>query len=51
VELKWRKGQTAVEYVVVFAALIVVVVALGFVVTGAKHLAKRSHVLVGSDYP
>jgi Flp pilus assembly protein TadG len=46
-----RSGQAAVEYVLVFVALIAVVWALGYFVSAARKGAKQTAELVTSDYP
>lgn len=46
-----RRGQTMLEYVLVFLALIVAVGALGYLVKAARSSAVRTERLVGSDYP
>ena len=46
-----RSGQAALEYVLVFTALIVVVWALGRFVFAARKSAKQTADLVTSDYP
>ena len=46
-----RSGQAMLEYVLVFAALIVVVFALTCFVRAARAESKRTAELVTSDYP
>ncbi len=46
-----RRGQTIVEYILVFGALIAVVVALGFLLAATRQAVVRTERLVGSDYP
>ena len=46
-----RSGQAALEYVLVFVALIVVVWALGYFVSASRKSAKQTAKLVTSDYP
>jgi uncharacterized protein (UPF0333 family) len=46
-----RSGQAALEYVLVFVALIAVVWALGYFVSAARKGAKQTAKLVTSDYP
>lgn len=46
-----RSGQAALEYVLAFAALLVVVTAIGFVLRAAGKSAERTERLVQSDYP
>lgn len=48
---KGRSGQAMLEYVLVFAALIVVVWALGYFVSAARRSARQTAELVTSDYP
>lgn len=50
-EMKMRKGQAALEYVLCVAALLVVVAMMGFIVRAAQHSAARTSELVRSDYP
>ena len=46
-----RSGQTAVEYVIVFAFLLGVVLALTWFVKAAKSSAARTTTLVTCEYP
>ena len=46
-----RSGQAALEYILVFTALIGLVVALGYFVDAARKGAKQTAELVTSDYP
>lgn len=46
-----RKGQTMVEYVLTFSALLVVVGALGYLLKATRHSVVRTERLVSSDYP
>jgi len=46
-----RRGQAAAEYVIVFAALLIVVVALCGFVCAAERYAARTESLVTSDVP
>lgn len=46
-----RSGQAALEYVLVFAALIAIVWALGHFVSAAREGARHTAELVTSDYP
>lgn len=46
-----RSGQAALEYILVFAALLSVVWALGHFVSAARKGAKHTAELVTSDYP
>lgn len=46
-----RSGQAMLEYVLVFAALIAVVWALGYFVDATRNSAKQTAKLVTSDYP
>ncbi len=44
-------GQALLEYVLALAALLVVVSAMGYLVSAAKAKAQRSSSLVRSEYP
>ena len=46
-----RSGQAALEYVLVFVALIAVVWALGLFVSAARRGARQTAEMVTSDYP
>ena len=46
-----RSGQAALEYVLVFVALIAVVWALGLFVSAARRGAQQTAEMVTSDYP
>jgi Flp pilus assembly protein TadG len=46
-----RSGQAALEYVLVFVALIAVVWALGYFVSAARRSARQTAEMVTSDYP
>lgn len=46
-----RSGQTAVEYIIVFAFLLAVVFALQYFVRAAKNSAARTTTLVTCEYP
>jgi len=46
-----RRGQTLVEYVLAFCALLAAVGALGFLLRATKSSVVRTEKLVGSDYP
>jgi hypothetical protein len=46
-----RKGQTMVEYVLAFCALVVIVTALGRLLVSTKRSVARTETLVASDYP
>ena len=48
---RMRKGQALLEYVLALAGLVVVVTALGFVVSGAAGFGVRTESLVSSEYP
>ena len=48
---KGRSGQVALEYVLVFTALIAVVWALRYFVFATRKSAKQTAELVTSDYP
>ena len=47
----YKTGQTAVEYVIVFAFLLGVVLALTWFVKAAKSSAARTTTLVTCEYP
>ena len=47
----YKTGQTAVEYVIVFALLLGVVLALTWFVKAAKSSAARTTTLVTCEYP
>jgi len=49
--MRMRRGQAALEYVLAFAALLVVVTAMGYVVSAAVESANRANALVRADYP
>lgn len=46
-----RRGQALLEYVLAFAALVVVVVAMWGFLGAASRAADRADALVRSDYP
>jgi len=46
-----QRGQAMLEYVLSLAALLVVVVVMGYVVTAAVRSADRTNALVRADYP
>ena len=46
-----RKGQAALEYVLVTAALLGLLGVMGYLVTAAHKSADRTQRLVRSDYP
>ena len=46
-----RSGQAALEYVLVFVALIAVVWALGYFVSAARRSARQTPEMVRCDYP
>ena len=48
---RYRSGQTAVEYIIVFAALLGVVAALMCFVKAARSSAARTTTLVTCEYP
>jgi hypothetical protein len=48
---KTRKGQAMLEYVLVFAALLGLVLVSGYLLSATKQTVFRSERLVGSDYP
>ncbi|MGN0855392.1 MAG: hypothetical protein ACI4R9_07730 [Kiritimatiellia bacterium] len=49
--LRCRKGQTMVEYVLCVIALLVVVSAMGYLVSATKRSVHRTENLIRSDYP
>ncbi len=46
-----KSGQAALEYILVFVALIAVVWALGYFVSAARRGARQTAEMVTSDYP
>ncbi|MCR5414330.1 MAG: hypothetical protein K6F50_06345 [Kiritimatiellae bacterium] len=50
-EFKARKGQTMVEYVLAFCALVVLVGVLGWLLTASRRAVVRTESLVTSEYP
>ncbi len=46
-----RRGQAALEYILVFVALLGLAVALGFRVRAARSSSERTATLVGAEYP
>ncbi|MBQ6140259.1 MAG: hypothetical protein IJI54_03150 [Kiritimatiellae bacterium] len=46
-----RRGQTMVEYVLTFCALLVALGAIGYFMRATRHSVVRSERLVASDYP
>ena len=48
---KARSGQAALEYILVFVALIAVVRALEYFVSAARRGAQQTAEMVTSDYP
>ena len=50
-KLRGRKGQTLVEYVLVFSALLAVVGSLTYLLGATRRAVVRTESLVGSDYP
>ena len=44
-----KSGQAMFEYVLVFLAMVVVVLALGWLVTALRHSANRTRVLVSAQ--
>lgn len=46
-----RSGQVALEFVLVFTALIAIVWALGYFISAARRNARQTAELVTSDYP
>ena len=49
--LKFREGQTMLEYILTFTALLVAIGALGYLVRSTKSSVVRTERLVGSEYP
>jgi uncharacterized protein (UPF0333 family) len=47
----FHKGQTALEYILCTAAILIVISILGTIITAAQKSAARTHELVRSDYP
>ena len=50
-KIHFRCGQAMVEYVLAVCALLIVVLAMGWVVAAARRSAVRTEALVSSDYP
>ena len=46
-----RRGQTAVEYLIAFCALLVAAAALTHVLRATRGCVARTEKLVGADYP
>ena len=46
-----RRGQTVVEYVLVFVCLLAATVAAGFIVKALRKQHHRTTVVLGSHYP
>lgn len=46
-----RRGQTAVEYLIAFCALLAAAAALTHVLRATRSCVARTERLVGSDYP
>ena len=46
-----RRGQAALEYILVFVALLGLVFALGFLVRAARSSSERTATLVSAEYP
>lgn len=46
-----KNGQTAIEYVVCIAAVVLIAGIVGYVVKAAEKHAERSVTLVASEYP
>jgi len=51
VENRSRRGQAALEYILVFVAILAVVSALGFLVRAARSSSERTATLVAAEYP
>ena len=50
-KLRHRRGQTILEYVLTFSALLVAIGALGYLVRSTRTTVVRTERLVGSEYP
>ena len=50
-KFRGRRGQTMVEYVLIFTALLVVIGSLTYLLGATKRAVVRTERLVGSDYP
>ena len=50
-QLRLRKGQAMLEYVLAFAALVGVIAVTGYLLTASQYAVTRTERLVGSDYP
>ena len=48
---RWRSGQTTLEYVLVFAALLGVYFAVRCFARAAQHSAEKTTTLVTCEYP
>ena len=51
VKVRYRKGQTMLEYVLCFLALLVVFAAVGLLAGATKRSVHRTENLISSDYP
>lgn len=51
VAARCRRGQTMLEYVLAFLALMAVVAALGYLLKATRGSVVRTERLVSSDYP
>ena len=49
--MRARSGQTMVEYVFVFLALLAVFTAVGYLVTAARKSSAKTENLIKADYP
>ena len=47
----FRKGQAALEYVLVTAAMLGLIAVMGYVISAVRSSADRTEKLVRSDYP
>jgi len=46
-----KKGQTSLEYILVFLALLAIASALVFLVRAASRSSRRTTALISSEYP
>lgn len=46
-----KKGQTMIEFVICFAAVVIIAGIVGYVIMAAEKHASRSVSLVASEYP
>jgi uncharacterized protein (UPF0333 family) len=50
-KVKTRRGQTVLEYVLSFSALLVVIGSLGYLLRATRSAVVRTERLVSSEYP